>query len=113
MDTVVQEFRLQSLHKSARNKGVRGSTPRASTCYIIVYKHLSTSVREDMGGFNFKFNMTDNDKKLIEEALALGPFSFDEAFKLAEKADTPEARQRLENIGKSLHHRSEAIVGME
>ena len=34
-------------------------------------------------------------------------------YKLAEKADTPEARQRLENIGKSLHHRSEAIVGME
>lgn len=57
--------------------------------------------------------MTDNDKKLIEQALCLGPFSFDEAFEMAEKADTPEARKRLEDIGKSLHHRSEAIVGME
>lgn len=57
--------------------------------------------------------MTEKDKQLIEKALELGPFSFDEAFALAEKADTPEARKRLEDIGKSLHHRSEAIAGME
>lgn len=55
--------------------------------------------------------MTEKDKKILAEAVELGPFDWGRAFDLVELADTPEARQRLRRIAITLHHQYEALHG--
>lgn len=55
--------------------------------------------------------MTDKDTKLIEEAKKLDCTDWGLAFDYAKDAETEQAKQELERIGKSLYHREEAQCG--
>ena len=54
--------------------------------------------------------MTDKDKKLIEQANKLTDIFWSTAYRLAEEADTEEAKNELENIGKQLYAKEEAFA---
>lgn len=54
--------------------------------------------------------MTEKDKKLIEQANKLTDIFWSTAYRLAEEADTEEAKKELENIGKQLYAKEEAFA---
>lgn len=69
-------------------------------------------VREDSAGFKIHTIMTEKDKQLIAQARCLNYTEWYEARKLAEQADTEEARRCIIGIEQELYHKEEYYAGM-
>lgn len=55
--------------------------------------------------------MTDNDKKLIEQARECSPQEWGKVADMEDRADTCEARLELKSIRCALYHREEYLGG--
>jgi predicted Zn-ribbon and HTH transcriptional regulator len=56
--------------------------------------------------------MTDNDKELLKQAEKLTAINWSNAYKLADKADSKEAKDELIHIAKTLYRKEEYLAGL-